>query len=37
MLAEVTGIGTTTMWGVLWISIAVAYSAWLLHRAYKES
>ncbi|MCH7992533.1 MAG: M50 family metallopeptidase [Gemmatimonadetes bacterium] len=37
MLAEVTGIGTTTMWGVIWIAIALAFSAWLMHRAYQDA
>jgi hypothetical protein len=37
MLAEVTGIGTTTMWGVLWIAIALVFSAWLMHRAYRDA
>ncbi len=37
MLAEATGIGTTTMWGVLWIAIAIAFTAWLLRRAYREA
>ena len=37
MLAELTGIGTTTLWGVLWIGIAIAFSAWLLLRAYEDA
>lgn len=37
MLAELTGIGTTTMWGVLWIAIAIAFSGWLLLRAFDEA
>jgi len=37
MLAEVTGIGTTTTWGIVWITIAVAFSAWLMRRAYRDA
>jgi hypothetical protein len=37
MLAEVTGIGTTTMWGVLWISIAIAFATWLMMKAYDDA
>jgi len=37
MLAETTGIGTTTMWGVLWIAIAIAFTVWLLRREYREA
>jgi len=37
MLAEVTGIGTASMWGVIWIAIAIAFSAWLLRWAYREA
>ena len=37
MLAEATGIGTTTMWGAIWITIAVAFCAWLLRWAYREA
>lgn len=37
MLAELTGIGTTTMWGVLWITIAIGFSTWLLMRAFEEA
>jgi hypothetical protein len=36
MLAEITGIGTVT-WGVIWIAIAIAFSAWLLRRAYRDA
>lgn len=36
MLAEITGIGTVA-WGVIWIAIAIAFSAWLLRRAYREA
>jgi Peptidase M50B-like len=36
MLSEATGI-PTLVWGVLWISLAIAFSAWLLRRAYKEA
>lgn len=37
MLAEVTGIGNATMWGALWIFIAIFVSAWLLMRAFEEA
>ena len=37
MLAELTGLGTTTTWGVLWITIAIAFSTWLMMRAYEEA
>ncbi len=37
MLAELTGVGTTTMWGVLWITIAIAFSTWLMMRAFEEA
>ena len=37
MLAEATGIGTATMWGMLWISIAIFVSARLMMRAFEEA
>ena len=37
MLAELTGLGTTTMWGVLWIAIAIAFCTWLMVRAYEDA
>ena len=37
MLAELTGIGTTTMWGVLWIAIAIGFATWLLVRAFDDA
>ena len=37
MLAELTGIGSTTMWGLLWIAIAIAFSTWLMLRAYEDA
>ena len=37
MLAELTGIGTTTMWGVLWIAIAISFAAWLMLRAWEDA
>lgn len=37
MLAEMTGVGTTTLWGVLWIAIAIGFSTWLLMRAFDEA
>lgn len=36
ILAELTGVPTLA-WGVLWIGLAVAFSFWLLHRAYREA
>lgn len=36
MLAEITGI-PTAIWGVLWIGVALAFSAWLFRRAYREA
>lgn len=36
MLAEITGI-PTAIWGILWIGVAIAFSAWLFHRAYREA
>ncbi len=37
MLAELTGIGTATTWGILWIGIALAFSTWLMLRAWDEA
>ncbi len=37
MLAELTGIGTTTMWGVLWIAIALSFATWLMLRAWEDA
>jgi hypothetical protein len=37
MLAELTGIGTTTMWGVIWITIAIGFTTWLMMRAFDEA
>jgi hypothetical protein len=36
MLAELTGVPTVA-WGVIWIAAALAFSAWLLHRAYRDA
>jgi hypothetical protein len=36
MLAEITGV-PTLVWGVLWIGAALAFSAWLLGRAYRDA
>jgi hypothetical protein len=36
MLAEVTGVPTVA-WGVIWIAAAVAFSFWLLRRAYQDA
>ena len=35
MLSELTGV-PTTLWGVIWISVAVGVAAWLLRRAYRR-
>jgi len=37
MLAELTGIGSTTVWGVLWIATAIGFSLWLMVRAYDDA
>ena len=37
MLAEVTGIGTATVWGFLWMGVALAFCGWLLIRAWDEA
>jgi Peptidase M50B-like len=36
MLSEITGV-PTLVWGVIWISVALLFSAWLLRRAYREA
>lgn len=36
MLAEITGV-PTVVWGVLWIGLALGFSAWLLRRAYRDA
>ncbi len=36
MLSEITGV-STTIWGLIWISIAIAVSVWLMRRAYKDA
>jgi hypothetical protein len=36
MLAEVTNVPTVA-WGVIWIAIAIAFSFWLLRRAYQDA
>lgn len=36
MLAEITGV-PTLVWGVVWIALALAFSAWLLRRAYRDA
>jgi hypothetical protein len=36
MLAEITGV-PTLIWGVVWISLALALSFWLLRRAYQDA
>lgn len=37
MLAEVTGIGSATTWGALWIFIAIFVASWLMMRAFEEA
>lgn len=37
MLAESTGIGNATMWGALWIFIAISVSTWLLVQAFEDA
>lgn len=37
MLAELTGIGSATMWGVIWIAIAIAFCGWLMLRAFEDA
>ena len=36
MLSEITGI-PTVVWGALWIGLALAFSFWLMRRAYREA
>jgi hypothetical protein len=36
MLAELTGM-PTVVWGVVWIAAALAFSFWLLRRAYQDA
>jgi len=36
MLSELTGVPTTA-WGIIWIAGALAFSAWLLRRAYQDA
>jgi len=36
MLAEITGL-PTVVWGAVWIAAALAFSFWLLQRAYREA
>jgi hypothetical protein len=36
MLSDITGI-PTVLWGILWIGAAIAFSAWLFGRAYREA
>lgn len=37
MLAELTGIGSATTWGVLWMAIALAFCGWLMMRAWNDA
>lgn len=37
MLAELTGIGNATMWGILWMGIALAFCAWLMLKAWEDA
>jgi hypothetical protein len=36
MLAEITGV-PTLVWGILWIGLALAFSFWLMRRAYRDA
>ncbi len=36
ILSEMTGV-PTLVWGVTWIAVAIAFSFWLLRRAYEEA
>jgi hypothetical protein len=36
MLSEITGI-RTAVWGAIWIALALAFSAWLFRRAYRDA
>jgi Peptidase M50B-like len=36
MLADITGV-PTVVWGVLWIAIAIAFSVWMMRRAYRDA
>lgn len=37
MLAELTGVGSATVWGVVWIALAFAFSAWLFVRSLERA
>ena len=37
MLAEHTGIGTATTWGIVWMVIALAFSGWLMLKAWEDA
>lgn len=37
MLAELTGVGSATLWGIVWITLAIAFSAWLLARSFERA
>ena len=37
MLAELTGVGNATVWGVVWITAAIAFSAWLFLRSFEKA
>lgn len=37
MLAELTGVGSATLWGIVWITAAVAFSAWLFVRSFENA
>ena len=37
MLAELTGVGNATAWGIVWISVAIAFSAWLFARSFERA
>ena len=37
MLAELTGVGTATVWGVVWITFAITFAAWLFARSFERA
>jgi len=37
MLAELTGVGSATLWGIVWISAAIAFSTWLFLRSFERA
>lgn len=37
MLAELTGVGNATVWGVVWITAAIAFATWLFVRSFEKA